>query len=141
MRRVLLASTSTIAGLAALIAVKSQMAPEAPANAAQPATVAQAPATGDASGVKTIVGKAVKNPYESFQVKVTMAGKKVTKVEIVGFQGPDPMTKSITSNAFPKLEKATLAASSADIDAVSGASYTSKSYKESLQSALDEIGK
>jgi uncharacterized protein with FMN-binding domain len=50
------------------------------------------------------------------------------------------MTKQITSAAFPKLEQATLAANGSQIDAVSGASYTSSSYKESLQSALDLAG-
>ncbi|WP_217213802.1 FMN-binding protein, partial [Streptomyces sp. AC550_RSS872] len=44
----------------------------------------------------------------------------------------------ITANAVPKLNQAAVAAGTADIDAVSGATYTSAGYKESLQSALDK---
>ena len=47
----------------------------------------------------------------------------------------------ITGDSVPKLNQAAVAAGSADIDAVSGATYTSAGYKESLQSALDQAGK
>ena len=46
----------------------------------------------------------------------------------------------MTALAVPKLNQAAVAAGSADIDAVSGATYTSAGYKESLQSALDQAG-
>ncbi|KOG10417.1 FMN-binding protein, partial [Streptomyces viridochromogenes] len=44
------------------------------------------------------------------------------------------------ANAVPKLNQAAIAAGTADIDAVSGATYTSAGYKESLQSAVDQAG-
>ncbi|KOU55762.1 FMN-binding protein, partial [Streptomyces sp. MMG1533] len=46
----------------------------------------------------------------------------------------------ITADAVPKLNQAAVAAGNADIDAVSGATYTSAGYKQSLQSALDQAG-
>ncbi|MBC7267535.1 MAG: FMN-binding protein, partial [Streptomyces sp.] len=44
------------------------------------------------------------------------------------------------ADAVPKLNQAAVTAGTADIDAVSGATYTSGGYKESLQSALDQAG-
>ncbi len=46
----------------------------------------------------------------------------------------------ITSDAVPKLNQAAVAAGDAEIDAVSGATYTSAGYEQSLQSALDRAG-
>ncbi|KOU66597.1 FMN-binding protein, partial [Streptomyces sp. MMG1533] len=46
----------------------------------------------------------------------------------------------ITADAVPKLNQAAVAAGNADIDAVSGATYTSAGYKKSLQSAIDKAG-
>ena len=49
-------------------------------------------------------------------------------------------SNQIDANAIPQLTSETLAAQSAHIDAVSGASYTSSGYSQSLQSALDKAG-
>ena len=46
----------------------------------------------------------------------------------------------ISSSAEPTLQQEALQAQSADIDAVSGATFTSASYAQSLQSALDKLG-
>ena len=48
-------------------------------------------------------------------------------------------SNEIDSAAIPKLTSETLTAQSARIDAVSGASYTSSGYIQSLQSALDKV--
>ena len=45
----------------------------------------------------------------------------------------------IDANAIPKLTSETLTAQSAHINAVSGASYTSSGYIQSLQSAVDQL--
>ncbi|MFD8536708.1 FMN-binding protein, partial [Streptomyces rubrogriseus] len=45
-----------------------------------------------------------------------------------------------TADAVPRLNRAAVTAGTADIDAVSGATYTSAGYKQSLQSALDRAG-
>lgn len=49
-----------------------------------------------------------------------------------------PAARQIDSTAIPQLTSETLTAQSARIDAVSGASYTSAGYIQSLQSALDK---
>lgn len=49
-----------------------------------------------------------------------------------------PESNQIDSTAIPRLINETLTAQSAHIDAVSGATYTSEGYLQSLQSALDQ---
>ncbi|MFJ7068456.1 FMN-binding protein [Streptomyces sp. NPDC101115] len=51
-----------------------------------------------------------------------------------------PRSREISSEAIPRLNQRTLAAQSANIDSVSGATYTSAGYRQSLQSALDRAG-
>jgi len=101
---------------------------------------------GDADGsgagaaqARTVTGKAVTTDYGPVQVRVTVTGGKITKAEAV--QSPSGGRSSqVSGDAVPKLNAAAVAAGSADIDAVSGATYTSGGYKESLQSALDQAG-
>ncbi|MGC0371044.1 FMN-binding protein [Microbacterium sp. SLBN-111] len=54
------------------------------------------------------------------------------------YPSEDFRDQQINSRALPILVQETLSAQSADIDMVSGATYTSTGYKKSLQSALDE---
>jgi len=70
--------------------------------------------------------------------QITVSGGQITAVEAI--QTPTDDRKSITINqrATPTLASEALSAQSADIDTVSGATYTSDSYKASLQSALDQ---
>ncbi|WP_425336449.1 FMN-binding protein [Streptomyces afghaniensis] len=77
--------------------------------------------------------------YGPVQVRITVAGGKITKAEAV--QAPKGgRSDQITSSSVPRLNQAAVAAGNAQIDAVSGATYTSAGYKQSLQSALDQAG-
>ncbi|MDG9718270.1 FMN-binding protein [Streptomyces sp. DH24] len=88
---------------------------------------------------RTITGEAVRTRYGPVQVRITLSGGKITRA--VAVQAPQGgRSDRITNNAVPRLNMAAVAAGSADIDAVSGATYTSAGYKESLQSALDRAG-
>jgi uncharacterized protein with FMN-binding domain len=78
--------------------------------------------------------------YGSAQVRVTVKNGKITNVEALQLQGNDPRSLQISSSAEPILKQEALTKQSADIDAVSGASFTSGSYDQSLQSALDKLG-
>ncbi|RMI90461.1 FMN-binding protein [Streptomyces sp. ZS0098] len=94
---------------------------------------------GDAAQAQTVIGEAAQTQYGPVQVRITVSGGKITKAEAV--QAPKGgQSDQITSNAVPKLNQAAVQAGTADIDAVSGATYTSAGYKESLQSALDKAG-
>jgi uncharacterized protein with FMN-binding domain len=72
------------------------------------------------------------------QVRLTLSGTKITKATVVQQTDDGAESDAIDSNAIPKLETETLAAQSASVDAVSGASYTSAGYIKSLQSAVDQ---
>ena len=78
--------------------------------------------------------------YGPVQVKITMSGGRLTAASAVQAPSSTPRSKEITASAVPQLGKAAVAAQSAKIDAVSGASYTSQGYMRSLQSALDKAG-
>ena len=94
--------------------------------------------SGGTAGGKTLTGTVASTPYGPMQVAVTMAGKKITGVKVLQETNTGAMSQQIDANAVPQLTKETLAAQSARIDAVSGASYTSSGYIKSLQSALDK---
>ncbi|GGQ86335.1 FMN-binding protein [Streptomyces asoensis] len=92
-----------------------------------------------AAQAKTVTGAVAQTQYGPVQVRITVAGKKITKAEAV--QAPKGGTSDQkTELAVPKLNQEAVAAGSADIDSVSGATYTSEGYKKSLQSALDQAG-
>ena len=74
------------------------------------------------------------------QVAITVSGKTITKVTVVQETNAGGPSSSIDAMAIPKLTSEALAAQSARIDAVSGASYTSAGYIQSLQSAIDQAG-
>ncbi|MFD5570537.1 FMN-binding protein [Streptomyces cadmiisoli] len=92
-----------------------------------------------AAQARTLTGAVAQTEYGPVQVRVTVQGGKITRAEAV--QAPSGgRSTEITADAVPRLNEAAVAAGSADIDAVSGATYTSGGYKQSLQSALDQAG-
>ncbi|MFE2536193.1 FMN-binding protein [Streptomyces sp. NPDC059371] len=143
-RRFMLASAATVSGIVLLLALKPASDPaaaSAQAGAAPQQTgAAQGAAQGGAAeqaGAGTVLGDVVRTEYGPVQVRLTMSGGRITKADAV--QAPSGGTSSQkTELAVPKLNQEAVAAGSADIDAVSGATYTSEGYKKSLQSALDK---
>jgi len=87
----------------------------------------------------TFLGASVQTRYGPVQIKITYAGGRVTGVVAVQLPSGRSRDAEINSYAVPILESETLAAQSANINAVSGATYTSDGYVRSLQSALDAI--
>jgi uncharacterized protein with FMN-binding domain len=94
-------------------------------------------AKGNYSG--TVTGQAVRMPYGTVQVKVTISSGRITDVTVL--QAPQGgRSGQIAQYATPQLRSEVLAAQSASVDSVSGATYTSQSYMQSVQSALDQAG-
>ncbi|MFI9830115.1 FMN-binding protein [Streptomyces sp. NPDC051913] len=112
-------------------------APPQSAQPSQPSQSASAPAQG--TGAKTVTGTVAQTQYGPVQVRITVSNGKITKAEAVQAPSGGQSTQK-TELAVPKLNAAAVAAGSADIDSVSGATYTSAGYKKSLQSALDQAG-
>lgn len=91
--------------------------------------------------VRTAVGAAVSYNYGTLSVSATVSGTKLIDVTIASIDdGGNFRSESIDQQALPVLEQEALAAQSANIQAVSGASYTSAGFEQSLQSALDKLG-
>jgi uncharacterized protein with FMN-binding domain len=107
---------------------------------AQPSAQPSQPAGGSAgAAAKTVTGAVSQTQYGPVQVRITVSGGKITNAEAVQApQGGESGQK--TALSIPKLNQEAVAAGSADIDSVSGATYTSEGYKKSLQSALDQAG-
>lgn len=87
---------------------------------------------------RLITGRAYDVGYGVVQVRVTLVGNHLADVSPVSLpQGG--RSGDISSYAAPQLRREALNTQSAQIDTVSGASYTSAGYAESLQSALDKV--
>ncbi|MFF0007274.1 FMN-binding protein [Streptomyces tibetensis] len=135
-RRAVLAGAATVSGIVLLLSLKPASDPGSAQAAGQapPAAAGQAP-QGGVNGAVT--GDAAQTQYGAVQVRLTMSNGKITQAEAV--QAPKGgRSDQITASSVPRLNQAVVAAQSADIDAVSGATYTSAGYKKSLQSALDK---
>ncbi|TQK43404.1 uncharacterized protein with FMN-binding domain [Streptomyces sp. SLBN-118] len=89
---------------------------------------------------RSVTGSTMQTKYGPVQVRITLSGDRITEASAVQSPSETPRSREISSTAIPALNQRTLSAQSADIDAVSGASYTSEGYIGSLQSALDKAG-
>ncbi|MFF4357938.1 FMN-binding protein [Streptomyces sp. NPDC001604] len=141
-RRVVLATAATVSGVVLLLSLKPASDPNAQAAGAAPQQTAAAqdsPQGGTAgAGSGTVDGSVAQTQYGNVQVRLTVSNGKITKAEAI--QAPKGGTSDQkTALSIPKLTKETVAAQSAQIDSVSGATYTSNGYKQSLQSAIDKM--
>ena len=152
MRRVVLAVTGTIAGLVALLSFKAH-SPTVPvastsgtgsgssASSSSSRTIPgefQSVAGPLTAGETTITGKVANTAYGPVQIELVVKSHKIVKVAVLVQPTNTIHDIQIGEFAFPRLISETLTAQNAKIDAVSGASYTSAGYIQSLQSALDK---
>src|SRR5512139_1648706 len=167
MRRAIVTSTATVSGIVLLLGLKphggtthaagafsigsdtgAQSGPSAGAtgdssspNGSTGATSAPAgpasPAKPNAA-VKTVTGVAAETRYGPVQLQVVFSGAKITKINVLDYPTESGRDRQINSYALPILNQEAMTAQSAQIDVVSGATYTSDGYAESLQSAIDK---
>ncbi|WP_248961646.1 FMN-binding protein [Sphaerisporangium perillae] len=160
MRRAILAVLVTTVGLVLLLSFKPH---EITATADRPAALSQnggddagagqasqegqAPTpsgktkTGTSATKRKVVnGGAADTRWGPVQVAIVLSGGKVTDVQVLQAPNSNHRDIEINDRALPILTQEALAAQSAQIDTVSGATYTSEGYVQSLQSALDKAG-
>ncbi|MET7600717.1 FMN-binding protein [Streptomyces sp. NPDC005481] len=144
-RRVVLATAATVSGIVLLLSLKPASDPAAAsAGGAPQQSVAgqespQGGSSQQSSQARTVTGAVASTQYGPVQVRLTLAGGKITKAEAV--QAPSGgRSTQVTDDAVPRLNQQAVTAGTADIDTVTGATYTSAGYKQSLQSALDKAG-
>jgi uncharacterized protein with FMN-binding domain len=140
MKRAAAAIVLTIAGLVVLLGFKTGRPPAA--NLGSPGTT---PATGSSSPAgqtgttRTVTGPVVQTPFGPVQVRATSQGRRITNVTAVQLPSDTAYSQLLSQSAAPELRREALTAQSARIDGVSGATYTSNGYAQSLQSALDQL--
>ena len=103
-----------------------------------PAATAAPVASGPADG--TYDGAVINTRYGAQQVQVVISSGQISDVIVLQTQTADRKSEQISSRANPILREEVLSAQSAQVANVSGATYTSQSYMQSLQSALDAAG-
>ena len=90
-----------------------------------------------ASGT-TVAGDEVMTRYGVVQVQITVQNGKITSSKVLQVPWNDRHDQMINSSAVPVYNEETVAAQSAGIDVVSGATVTWQGYTQSLQSAIDK---
>lgn len=92
------------------------------------------------AGATTVVGALETTQYGQLQVKLTVKSGRIAGVGFTTFLANDAHSAGIDQSAAPILIHETIAAQSAHIQGVSGATYTSSAYEQSLQAAIDRAG-
>ncbi len=108
----------------------------APSTPSPVATAAPLATTGDGQ----YSGDVVNTRYGPVQVQVTISNGKIVDVTALQLPANDPRSAQISEYVEPILRSSALQAQSAQVDLVSGATYTSDAYARSLQAALDQAG-
>jgi uncharacterized protein with FMN-binding domain len=120
----------------------------APATSAAPTTAEASPTAPATAGTQsttasykdgTATGSVITTRYGDVQMEVTISGGVIVDVTALQLPDRDGRSRSIASQAEPILREEALTAQSANIDLLSGATYTSDAYAQSLQSALDQV--
>jgi len=123
-------------GCAAIVAVGFASAP--------PMRVSADDVTADpqptASGAQTFAGPAVSNARGTYQAQITVVDGVVTDVVALQAGTRDPQSVAVNTMAIPAFRTEVLEAQSWDVDAISGASFTSPAFIESLQGAFEDAG-
>ena len=88
----------------------------------------------------TFDGATASTPYGPVQVRLTVTGGVLTAAEAIQLPSGNSYDARVKAYAVPVLNQEAVAAKSASIAMVSGATFTSGAYQKSLQSALDKAG-
>ncbi|MDQ3734118.1 MAG: FMN-binding protein [Actinomycetota bacterium] len=154
MKRAVFALVTTIVGLILLLRYETPAPPalatpvtgSTPAGAGTTSAAGAPPETGAGpapEAARTLVGQTIDTEQGPVQVQVTITGSAATgitisDVTVLQYPNGGGRDTEINSAALPQLVQQALAVQSADIQMVSGATYTSTGFIQSLQSALDQ---
>ena len=143
---VLLATASGLALLASFHTSPATTGLAAAAASSTESTVGTTTTTGRRStttgptttiAIRTVDGPTVATKWGPVQVRLTVQGSRILDVQALQLPSSHPRSNEISQQAAPLLRSEALQAQSARINILSGASYTSVGYANSLQGALD----
>jgi uncharacterized protein with FMN-binding domain len=144
-RGIVIAGAAVVGGMGALVFPAGAYMPgvlvgESPAPIVNP-TVSPTPSSSATSTQstqnRTLVGDTINTRYGAVQIQLKVSGTKINSVEIL--QAPSGSNARFTNYAIPILIRETIQAQSANVNSVSGASYTSQGFIQSLQSAFSQM--
>ena len=150
MRKIVLALAGTVSGLVMLLSYHTSLAgggavaSPAPIGASGTGTSSgtvgsnSSGGTTSTGGASTVTGDTAQTRWGPVQVQITVDAGQITDVAEVQYPNGNGRDQEINSYALPVLAQEALAAQSANIDHVSGATVTSDGYVQSLQSAIDQ---
>lgn len=106
------------------------------ATAAAPRTTTSAPKV----TTRTVTGPVVSYRYGSLQVRITLSGSRIVDATGIGMplDGQSGLRSDDVQARYSGSSGEVVAKQSANLSTVSGATYTSTAYKQSLQAALDK---
>ncbi|MGD0944730.1 MAG: FMN-binding protein [Acidimicrobiales bacterium] len=135
---------ASVAGFAGIVALHAGNAPSLPGATAPPAPVSSVPGTTTPTTTAvpvtgTAVGTSEQYGYGVLAVKVTEQSGHITDVSVASLQTAEQYSQNLAQQVIPMLRSEVLSAQSAQINAISGATYTSQAYAASVQSALDAL--
>ena len=151
MRRIVIAIGTTLTGLVLLLSYPTSLnrgasglalpaggAGAVPAAAGTGGAAAGSGAAPAPAASTTVDGSVERTQYGPVQVRITVAGGKITAADAIQLPHGNSYDEQVDQIAVPMLNQETVAAQSAKIAMVSGATYTSTGYVRSLQSAIDQ---
>ena len=157
MKRIVLWGLSTLSALVLLFgyhtSTSSQLATKSPTSIVSSSSTSHSTAstnsksTGSgksgssapAAKTSTVTGAVAQTQWGPVQVRLTLQGSSITKVEVLQYPSGNGTDSQINSYALPILVRETMDQQSSQINMVSGATVTSTGYVQSLQSALDQV--
>jgi uncharacterized protein with FMN-binding domain len=134
---------ATAAHNVATISTSGAASPSTDSSPGSTSTPTAAPTPSTSSGAstsvpKTYTGTTVQTQFGPVQVAIVVANRKITDVKSLQLTNQGDRSVHISNYAAPILRREVLAAQSAKVNSVGGATYTSDGYLTSLQSALDQ---
>ena len=111
--------------------------PSGGASAASPSKAGLTPA-GPVAG-RSALGPEEQYGYGVLDVEVTESGTRITDVSVPLLQTAEPTSQQISEQAIPMLRAEVLQAQSANVNGISGATFTSQAYLQSLHAALNKL--
>ncbi len=152
-------TAGAVAGFAGVLGLSSRTAPAVPValKGTRPAPAGQqghgsGPGSSTAGGgsgsgsqpvasgqVQSAIGPVTPYGYGELNVRVTVSGSRITNVTVPLLRTAEQYSQQLAGQVIPMLKSEVLAAGSAQINGVSGATYTSQAYATSLQAALDKL--
>jgi uncharacterized protein with FMN-binding domain len=170
MRRAIVATVGTVLGLAALLSYKSSgsdklLKVQVSTGQNKPAATSVTPTTARSGGgtsgsagptttpsttgappstttaERTYTGQDIQYLYGDIVVAATLQDGKIVNTSVPQNNATDGRSQMINSYAVPILEQEAVAAQGVNINVVSGATFTSDAFAQSLQTALTRAGK